>query len=78
MSPAKDAACKWIVKEFIKKQMIVLGPSIALLKLKKIPGLLTGQDGSVQKMEGDSQTILEDLLKEFIPLSPFRFLSTES
>lgn len=70
MSPARDAAFRWIVKEFIKKGMVVLGSSITLLKIKKIPGLFTGQDGSVQKMEGESRTILEVLLKEFIPLSP--------
>lgn len=70
MDSAKDAGYKWIVKEFIKKTITIFGPSVTLVKVKKIPGLTTDEKGNIVNMIGDAGILCEKILKEFILLSP--------
>ena len=60
---------KKMLTDLIQKQMVVLGPNIALDKARKVPGLTVGADGTVQNMEGDPQMVLKGVANEFMTLS---------
>lgn len=60
---------KKMLTDLIQKQMVVLGPNIALDKAKKIPGLTVNEDGSVTEVTGDPQMILKGVANEYMTLS---------
>jgi hypothetical protein len=60
---------KGILTELIKKQMVILGPDITLLKVKNVKGITIASDGAVTSLEGDPKLILQNLINEFVELS---------
>ncbi|MBI3232265.1 MAG: hypothetical protein HYZ51_04265 [Candidatus Doudnabacteria bacterium] len=60
---------KQMLSDLIQKQMVVLGPNIALDKAKKIPGLKIADDGQVLDISGDPQMILKGVANEYMQLS---------
>jgi len=58
-----------ILNEIIKKQSIVLGPNIAVLKAKSIPGLTINAQGTVVSISGNEEKILKQLIDAYIDLS---------
>lgn len=58
-----------MLTDLIQKQMVVLGPNIALDKAKKIPGLKVANDGTVLDMDGDPQMVLKGVANEYMTLS---------
>lgn len=58
-----------LLSDFVKKQMVILGPSIALAKARKIGTLSVADDGQVTTITGDPQASLEMLLNEYMNLS---------
>lgn len=58
-----------IISEIIKKQSVILGPQIALLKAKNVPGLKIADDGTVTEIAGKEQEILQRLIDEYVSLS---------
>lgn len=60
---------KKMLTDLIQKQMVVLGPNIALDKARKIPGLKISDDGSVLEVSGDSQMVLKGVANEYMTLS---------
>lgn len=60
---------KKMLTDLIQKQMVVLGPNIALDKAKKIPGLKVQDDGTVLDMDGDPQMVLKGVANEYMALS---------
>ena len=60
---------KKMLTDLIQKQMVVLGPNIALDKARKITGLKITDDGSVVSVEGDVQMILKGVANEYMTLS---------
>ncbi len=58
-----------MLTDLIQKQMLVLGPNIALDKARKITGLSVSDDGRVLSIAGDSQTILRGVANEYMALS---------
>ena len=60
---------KQILTEIIKKQIIILGPQIAVLKARNVPGLKVSDDGAVIGIEGSEQIILQKLIDEYVSLS---------
>jgi hypothetical protein len=60
---------KGILTELIKKQMVILGPDITLLKVKNVKGITIASDGTVTSLEGDPKQILQNLINEFVELS---------
>ena len=53
------ASYKKMLSDLIKKQMIMLGPNIALDKARKVPNLKIGDDGAVLEMAGDPRVVLK-------------------
>ncbi len=60
---------KQMLTDLIQKQMVVLGPNIALDKARKVPGLKIADDGTVMDIEGDPQMILKGVATEYMQLS---------
>lgn len=60
---------KKMLTDLIQKQMVVLGPNIALDKARKIPGLKVTDEGMVLDMDGDPQLVLKGVANEYMALS---------
>lgn len=60
---------KKMLTDLVQKQMVVLGPNIALDKARKIYGLEVGDDGTVLEIKGDPQMILKAVANEYMALS---------
>ncbi len=68
MEGGKDAYKK-ILTEIIKKQSVILGPQIAVLKARAVPGLKILDDGTVVDLSGNEQDILHKLVEQYVALS---------
>src|ERR1051326_3284507 len=60
---------KKMLTDLIQKQMVVLGPNIALDKARKVPGVKVQDDGTVLDMDGDPQMVLKGVANEYMNLS---------
>ena len=60
---------KPMLTDLIQKQMVVLGPNIALDKARKDAGLKISDDGTVMDIQGDPQMILKGVANEYMQLS---------
>ena len=60
---------KQMLTDLIQKQMVVLGPNIALDKARKIAGIKVTDDGTVLDMDGDQQMVLKGVANEYMALS---------
>lgn len=58
-----------LFSDLIKKQMVMLGPSVAVSKARKISSLTVAEDGSVTAVSGDAQAALKQLASEYMSLS---------
>ena len=68
MEPTPDEY-KQIITEIIKKQAVILGPQIAVLKARSVVGLTVTDDGAVTGIEGDHRGILQKLIDQYVSLS---------
>jgi len=60
---------KKLLTEIIQKQVIILGPQIAILKARNVAGLDVADDGTVNKIDGDPSVKLQELINEYVSLS---------
>lgn len=60
---------KNILTDLIKKQMIMLGPSVALGTAKKNGTLTIGEDGTVSGITGDPKAAMSGLAQAYMVLS---------
>lgn len=58
-----------IISEIISKQAVILGPQIAVLKARNVPGIMVSDDGKVTQISGDASSALQSLINEYIALS---------
>lgn len=66
---ADQTEYKQMLTDLIQKQMVVLGPNIALDKARKIAGIKITDDGTVLDMDGDPQLVLKGVANEYMNLS---------
>ena len=59
---------KELLTEIIKKQIVILGPDIAVLKARNIKEISVENDGAVTAI-GDPQQVLKKLIDEYVSLS---------
>ena len=64
-----DSDYKNLLTDLIKKQMVMLGPSVALSKARKVIGLTVDDSGQVSAISGDPQEALKALAGEYMALS---------
>jgi hypothetical protein len=67
---------KGLLSEIIAKQVVILGPQIAVLKARNVKELTVADDGKVTDFTGDAQQAVEKLVDEYIALSGLIVKST--
>ena len=55
--------------EIIKKQIVILGPNISVLKARNVAALKVADDGTVTEVTGEPQQVLQQLVDEYVALS---------
>lgn len=60
---------KSLISDLIKRQIVILGPDISLVKARSVAGLTVLDDGTVTQISGDPKAILSQLINEFVSLS---------
>ena len=62
---------KLVMSEIIAKQIIILGPDIAVLRARKVPEVLLSNDwtGTVLDVKGDPDEVLNKLIDTYVELS---------
>lgn len=68
MEPTKEDY-KSMLSEIIQKQIVILGPQIAVLKARNVAGITVNEQGQVTEISGQEQVILQKLIDEYVSLS---------
>ena len=63
MSKTQDS--KAIIGEYIKKQMVILGPVVAVEKARKLDKIKLKDDGTVIQISGDGEEVLAMVESEY-------------
>lgn len=58
-----------LLTELIKKQVVILGPDIAIMKARNVSGLTVADDGTVTKMNGNPPDLINQLIEQYVSLS---------
>jgi hypothetical protein len=58
-----------LITEIIKKQSLILGPEIAILKARSVPGLMVDNDGKVTGVGDNPKETLQNLVDQYVELS---------
>jgi len=58
-----------LISEIIKKQSIILGPEIAILKARSVNGLMVDNDGKVTGVGDNPKETLQNLVDQYVELS---------
>ena len=58
-----------LISEIIKKQAVILGPEIAMLKARNVPGISVYNDGKVTVSGDNPKDILQSLVDQYVELS---------
>ena len=58
-----------LLTELIKKQILILGADITLATVKNVPGIEVDGWGTVTKVTGEPQVVLQNLINQFVELS---------
>lgn len=60
---------KKLLTELIQKQMVILGPNIALDKARKVSGITLAANGEVISISGDPKLVLKGIAHEYETLA---------
>ena len=58
-----------LISEIIKKQSLILGPEIAILKARSVSGLMVDNDGKVTGVGDNPRETLQNLVDQYVELS---------
>lgn len=58
-----------LLADLVKKQMVMLGPSVAIGKARKVGALTVTDSGEVSAIAGDAQAALRELARQYMALS---------
>lgn len=67
--PKTEEEYRDLISDVIKKQIVVLGPNIAILKAKGVGGLEIDKKGNVIRLKGEPQKVLQKLIDRYVALS---------
>lgn len=68
MEPTREDY-KSMLTEIIQKQVVILGPQIAVLKARNVAGITVSDEGVVTEVSGSEQMVLQKLIDEYVALS---------
>lgn len=57
------------MSEIIGKQIVILGPEIAVLRARKVSEISLSEDGKVMDVKGDPDEVLNRLIDTYVELS---------
>ena len=60
---------KAVISEIIAKQSIILGPDMAIMRAKKVPGIEISDKGEVTSIGNDPEAALKNLVDTYVELS---------
>ena len=60
---------KALMSEIIAKQIVILGPQIAVIKARSVAGLTISDAGLVEDVKGDPAEALQNLIDVYVSLS---------
>ncbi len=60
---------KQILTEIIKKQSVILGPQMAVMKARNVAGIKVSDSGEVTEIFGQDQDVLQKLIDQYVALS---------
>ena len=60
---------KSLLTEIIQKQIVIIGPGIAISVARNVQGLTMTDDGKVTEISGDENEITQNLINEYVSLS---------
>lgn len=60
---------KDLITEIIQKQIVILGPDIAVSQARNVAGLIINDDGVVTELEGSPKEVVQKLIDEYVSLS---------
>jgi hypothetical protein len=69
MTPHSDQEYKKLLTDVIQRQIMLLGPTIAVTKARQVPGIIVADDGTVVSFTGDPQQLIQQLIEQFVELS---------
>ena len=69
MAEQLEQQYKDLLSEIIAKQAIILGPDIAVLKARSVPGIQVTNDGKVSGIDGDPKKLIQQLVDKYVDLS---------
>ena len=58
-----------LITEIIKKQSVILGPEIAVVKARSVAGLMVDNDGKVTAIGENPKETLQKLVDQYVDLS---------
>lgn len=58
-----------VLTALIQKQMVILGPGVAIGKARKVPAITVADDGAVSKISGNADEAIQKLVEEYVSLS---------
>lgn len=58
-----------LISEIIKKQIVILGPEIAILKARSVQGLMVDNDGKVTGVGENPKETLQNIVDQYVELS---------
>ncbi len=67
--PESQTEYQNLLTELIKKQVVILGPDIAVMKARNISGLTVADDGTVTQMNGNPTDLINQLIEQYVSLS---------
>ncbi len=66
---ASEDEYKSLLSDLVKKQMVMLGPAVAISKARKVVALTVDDSGTVSAIAGEPQAALKQLAQEYMNLS---------
>lgn len=60
---------KTVMSEIIAKQAVILGPTMAVARARKVSEITVSDDGNVTLISGDPTVVLEKLIATYVELS---------
>ena len=60
---------KTVMSEIIAKQAVILGPTMAVARARKVAEITVSEDGKVTSVTGEPSAILEKLIATYVELS---------
>jgi glycine cleavage system H lipoate-binding protein len=60
---------KTLMSEIVAKQIVLLGPAVAISKARNVEDIVVSEEGEVIEINGDLENTLRKLINQYVELS---------